>query len=161
MRVVLYATLTVSAVLLWGCSASDYGQVMKKPDSSYEIVAQGDSAAQADSNALKAAELTCKEAGRSGSFVTLHRDNAYQGAFADAAQHRAATDLLSVLGTSMGGAISRDINRSSSKTTYSKDGSKATTRTRGTHASVNIDPASGVADLNKNAFASHLIIRCE
>ena len=151
----------LSALLLSGCSASDYGRVMAKEDGTHEILAEGDTQAHADQKALTAAELICKESGRSGSFVTIHREGAYQGAMADAQQHRTVIGLLDVAGALLGGPISTEKSHRSSKTVYSSDGSRATTKTSGTSFSVHADPARASSALQKNAYATRLIIRCQ
>jgi len=155
-----FIALLFSALLLNGCSASDYGRVMTKGDGTHEILAEGDSQAHADKNALTAAELICKESGRSGHFVTIHREGAYQGAMADAQQHRTVTDLLNVAGAILGGPISSERSHSS-RATYSSDGTRATTRTSGSSYSVYADPACASAALQTNAYATRLIIRCQ
>jgi len=114
---VAFISVLLPALLLSGCSASDYGRIMTKEDGTHEILAEGDSQAHADQNALTAAELFCKESGRSGRFVTIHREAAYQGPLADAQQHRTITGLLDVAGALLGAPYSRESSSSSSKTT--------------------------------------------
>jgi len=155
------SALLLSALLLSGCSASDYGRVMTKEDGTHEILAQGDSQAHADQNALTAAELTCKEAGRCGRFVTIHREASYQGPMADEQQHRTVTGLLNVAGAMLGGPISSERSHSSTTTSYSSDGSRMTRETTGTSYSIHADPARASSTLQHDAYATRLLIRCQ
>lgn len=143
-----------------GCSASDYGRVMDRGNGNKEVYALGNSESEADNNAFKAAELTCKEAGQSGEYITLHRDVAYKGAFGSAHEQRTITDLLSVASTVMGGSANHR-SGSTSKSHTRQSGSTTKTTTRSASYSMNVDPGAAAADLQKDSFESHLIFRCK
>lgn len=132
---------------------------MDREDGNKEVYALGNSESVADSNALKAAELTCKEAGQNGAYVTLHRDVAYKGAFGSAHEQRMMTDLLNVAGAVMGGPINRSGSTSKSRTHHS--GSTTKTATQSASYSMNVDPEKTAYDLQKDSFESHLIFRCK
>ncbi|WP_424245673.1 hypothetical protein Dip510_000611 [Elusimicrobium posterum] len=109
------------AAILTSCAtAQDYGTVVRTETDKYNITSSASSAKEATKKALKAAELSCKEAKFTGGYIVNSQENKYNGMLASQEQQAVVSGILkvaSVLDTSKNNTA-KSLNNSISEDAY-------------------------------------------
>ncbi len=150
------AVLFVAAAFLGCMKASDYGNVIPMDNGSKTIISLGSSEQDSRSKALKAADLSCKEAGLKNGYVTHSQKTKYIGMFASSEQQKTVSSVLGVASSVLG-------NKSASKSkevynSTSTSGTTTTTKSGSVGAGVSL---GGLGDsISDNSYETTLSITC-
>lgn len=98
-----YLILTLALPFIACASAADYGSCMRTSAKDFDIVSSGDTEKEARNNGLKAAQLSCKEAGYGTSYIVNKQEVIYKGMLGSGDNQKIISGALGVAGAILKG----------------------------------------------------------